>query len=386
MKNENNYKNGALNFFNNKFKFKFFSSSSSSSSFISFISFNSLFSFLIPSFLSTCLIIFIFSGALNATNSVDIKKNLTPEKLIPNLSLLKLATNEVKIGTYILNIRKLEVASGTWIVDFYVWLIWENDKLNPLNFEIMNGALDFKDEPVYDTIEVEGRTFKWVAHRIVSTITNDLNFKYYPLDIQKLTIEFEDRELSLDKMKYTTKPDENNIDDLVKIQGWEINKKFSEITTHKYKTSFGYDDGSNEDGLVYSRYIFGITISRPRFSSMLKLLLPLSIILSLSFLSFSLSPDKISQRISLGISTVFTSVAFHINLTSAIPQVSYLTLADRLMISCYFILFCSLISTIYLIKYVDTQQLEKAERINRYLGFFVPLSGISLIILQFFMF
>jgi len=371
MKSENSYKNQVLNFFNNRFKLK---------------SFFSLFPFLFLPVLSACLFIFIFSGALNATDSVSVKNNLTPEKLIPNLSLLKIAANEVKIGTYILNIRKLEVASGTWIVDFYVWMIWENDKLNPLNFEIMNGAVDFKDEPVFDTIEVEGRTFKWVAHRIVSTITNGLNFKDYPLDIQKLTIEFEDRELSIDKMKYIINPEENNIDDLVKIQGWEIKRKFSELATHKYKTSFGYDDGSNEDGLVYSRYIFGISISRPRFSSMLKLLLPLSIILSLSFLSFALSPDKISQRISLGISTVFTSVAYHINLTSAIPQVSYLTLADRLMISCYFILFCSLISTIYLIKYVDTQQLEKAEKINKYLGILVPIAGVSLIVMQFFIF
>jgi len=56
------------------------------------------------------------------------------------------------------------------------------------------------------------------------------------------------------------------------------------------------------------------------------------------------------------------------------------------MISCYFILFCSLISTIYLIRYVDSQQLEKAVKINRYLGFLVPLFGVSLIIMQFFTF
>ncbi len=335
-------------------------------------------------FMASALFFLLFTAGPVISDDINQKNSVSSNIPIPNKSLLSIASDEVKIGTYILNVRKLEVASGTWIVDFYVWMIWENEKINPLNFEIMNGAVEYKDEPVFDTIEVEGRTFHWVAHRIVATLTNDLNFKYYPLDIQNLTIEIEDRELSVDKMKYIIKPDENNIDDLVKIQGWVINTKFSKIDSHKYKTSFGYDDG--EDGLTYSRYIFGLSISRPRFSSMLKLLLPLSIILSLSFLSFALSPDKMSQRISLGISTVFTSVAYHINLTSAIPQVSYLTLADRLMISCYFILFCSLISTIYLIKFVDGQQLEKAEKINKYLGIFVPMLGISIIIMQFFMF
>lgn len=346
--------------------------------------FKNLLPLVIPFFLLAVFSIFAFDGALHATEPVNIVKTPVNDIKVPNKSLLSLGTNEVKVGTYILNVRKLEVASGTWVVDFYVWFIWEGEGINPMNFEIMNGAVEFKDAAVLDTIEVEGRKFKWASHRIVATLTNDLNFKNYPLDIQKLTIEIEDREQSIDKMKYTINPLENNIDDFVKIQGWEVKEKSCSISTHTYKTTFGYDDDNS--GLVYSRYIFGLKISRPRFSSMLKLLLPLSIILSLSFLSFALSPDKMSQRISLGISTVFTSVAYHINLTSAIPQVSYLTLADRLMISCYFILFCSLISTIYLIRFVDSQQLEKAEKINRYLGFLVPLFGISLIVSQFYFF
>jgi len=296
--------------------------------------------------------------------------------------LKNMTSDEVKIGSYVLNIRKLEVSSGTWIVDFYVWLAWKNQDISPINFEIMNGAIDFKDEPIYDTLEVEGQKYSCVTRRIVASITNDLNFKNYPLDVQKLTIEIEDRELSVKKMKYVTDSSENNIDDFVKIQGWEIKEKQCEISKHKYKTNFGLENQSDED-LTYSRYIFSLNISRPRFSSMLKLLLPLSIILSLSFLSFALSADKISQRISLCVSTVFTAVAFHINLTSAIPQVSYLTLADRLMISSYFILFCTLISTIFLIKYIDKQQIEKAEKINKILGALVPFFGILFIIIQF---
>lgn len=332
----------------------------------------------------------IFKTAHSASEEVfarsaadgNIKKEISAKKFEQNRFLKTLVTDEVKVGTYLLNIRKLDVGSGTWVVDFYVWFIWHGEKINPAGFEIMNGACDFKDAPIYDTIEIEGKPYKWLAHRIIATMSNNLNFKSYPLDIQYLTIEIEDREQGVNKMKYRIVPEENNIDDLARIQGWEIKEKFNRVTTHTYNTSFGYEDGSDA-GLTYSRYVFGLTISRPRFSSLLKLILPLTIILSLSFLSFSLSPDKVSQRISLGISTVFTSVAFHINLTSAIPQVSYLTLADRLMISTYFILFTSLISTIYLIRFVDRNEIENAVKINRRLGFFIPFLGISIILAQF---
>lgn len=330
------------------------------------------------------------SGA-GPTAEVRVKKTSEIEMVKAEVRkpgiLLGLATNEVKVGTYVLNVRKLDVASGTWIVDFYLWFVWEGDAIDPGNFEVMNGACDFKDRPstdeilLTDEVKMEVRKFKWLSFRVVSTISNDLNFKHYPLDVQNLTIEVEDRELNENRLKYLTVPEENNIDEHVKIQGWEFNDKFSFVTTHKYLTNFGYEDpGENPP---YSRYVFGLKISRPTFSSLLKVLLPLTIILSLSFLAFFLSPEKFSQRISLGISTVFTSVAFHINLTSAIPQVSYLTLADRLMISCYFILFMSLISTIYLIKYVDGEQLGRAVEINRRLRILVPFLGISLIVLQF---
>jgi len=335
--------------------------------------------------------IFWFCGSANSSSEevgarsappAGIKKEISAKTFEQNKFLKTLATDEVKVGTYLLNIRKLDVGSGMWVVDFYVWFIWHGEAINPAGFEIMNGACDFKDAPIYDTIEIEGKPYKWLAHRIIATMSNNLNFKSYPLDLQYLTIEIEDRENDIRKMKYRIVPDENNIDEQTKIQGWEIKEKFNRITTHTYNTSFGYEDG-NDAGLVYSRYVFGITISRPRFSSILKLILPLSIILSLSFLSFALSPDKVSQRISLGISTVFTSVAFHINLTSAIPQVSYLTLADRLMISTYFMLFTSLISTIYLIRFVDNNQMEKAVMLNKRLGILIPLLGISVILLQF---
>ena len=336
-------------------------------------------------------VIFSICGFMNtASNEVcaqsppagEINKEITAKMFEKNKFLKTLATDEVKVGTYLLNIRKLDVGSGTWVVDFYVWFIWHGEKINPAGFEIMNGAADFKDAAIYDTIEIEGRSYKWLTHRIIATMSNNLNFKSYPLDFQYLTIEIEDRENGIHKMKYRIVPGENNIDELTKIQGWEIKEKFNKVITHTYDTSFGYEDG-DDSNLTYSRYVFGITISRPRFSSLLKLILPLSIILSLSFLSFSLSPDKVSQRISLGISTVFTSVAFHINLTSAIPQVSYLTLADRLMISTYFILFTSLISTIYLIRFVDKNEIEKAVKINSRLGIFIPCLGITIILIQF---
>lgn len=296
--------------------------------------------------------------------------------------LKKLGTNEVKVGAYVLNYKNLNLNNGTCTADFYFWLLWSNPDINPLNFEIMNASLDFKDLVSNETVEIDGRNYRWLNYRIVATTSNDFNFKNYPLDQQSVNIEIEDKQLDVSKMKYVIATFENSLDSKAKIQGWEIHGTDCQITQHKYSTNFGYTNaGENTD--TYSRFVFASQISRPYFSSMLKVMLPLTVILSLSFISFFLSLDKYSQRISLGVSTVYTSVAFHINLSSAIPQVSYMTLADRLMISVYFMLSLNIISIVAMTVLVDREKEWLAKRINKTLIILFPLLCIFIISSQF---
>ncbi|HNY10511.1 MAG TPA: hypothetical protein PKK26_02865 [Candidatus Wallbacteria bacterium] len=296
--------------------------------------------------------------------------------------LKKLGTNEVKIGTYILNYKNLNVNNGTCTADFYLWLIWSNPGIDPRNFEIMNASIEFKDMVSNETIEIEGRKYSWVNYRVIATTSNDFNFRRYPLDQQSINIEIEDKQLDISKMTYVATPRESTMDSRTKIQGWEIIGSDCGITEHKYSTNFGYTTaGNNSD--TYSRYVFATNIARPYFSSVLKMTLPLAVILSLSFISLLLSLDKYSQRISLGVSTVYTSVAFHISLSSAIPQVSYMTLADRLMISIYFMLSLNIISIVAMTALVDREKIETAQKINKALIIIFPIICALVIFLQF---
>ncbi len=296
--------------------------------------------------------------------------------------LKNIASDEVKVGAYILNFKNLNINNGTCTIDFYFWLLWKNPEIDPLNFEIVNASVDFKDVISEETAEVDGVEYKWMTYRMVVTTSNDFNFKNYPLDMQNISIEIEDQELDVSKMRYVISTYENSLDSKTKIQGWEIKDKRCYVTTHKYDTNFGFtpENPSNSD---YSRYVFQTFISRPYFSSMLKVMLPLTVILSLSFISFFLSLDKYSQRISLGVSTVYTSVAFHINLSGAIPQVSYLTLADRLMISIYFMLAVNIVSVVGMTVLVDKKKEEIAKKINRILIIIFPILCFLVISSQF---
>lgn len=320
----------------------------------------------------------VYSGGVALTSDAAYNETMLRDRAF----LKSVGTGEVKVGAYILNFKNLNIANGTCTIDFYFWLLWSDPDINPLNFEVVNASIDSKDLVTEETAEVDGRSFKWFTYRIVATTSNDFNFKNYPLDRQKVSIQIEDKELDASRLRYVISTYENSIDSQARIQGWEISGKDCAVTTHRYDTNFGFTP-ENASNSLYSRYVFTTFISRPFFSSMLKVMLPLTVILFLSFISFFLSLDKYSQRISLAVSTVYTSVAFHINLSAAIPQVSYLTMADRLMISIYFMLAVSIVSIVAMTVLVDRKKEDMAKNFNRLLILFYPALCFMIIYSQF---
>ncbi len=88
-------------------------------------------------------------------------------------------------------------------------------------------------------------------------------------------------------------------------------------------------------GESFSRYVFSLNIQRVFLSAVIKSLLPVAFMAMVGLLSLLLTPDKVLTRLSMNVSTLLGAVMFHINLTSSIPPVGYLTLADRVMITTY---------------------------------------------------
>ena len=53
---------------------------------------------------------------------------------------------KVEIGIYLLDLYDLDLKSGSFIGDFYIWLRWKGD-LDPTKFEFMNGEMEARDNP-----------------------------------------------------------------------------------------------------------------------------------------------------------------------------------------------------------------------------------------------
>ncbi|MCX7750378.1 MAG: hypothetical protein N2320_02275 [Candidatus Bipolaricaulota bacterium] len=274
------------------------------------------------------------------------------------LSVLGLAKPaEVRVGVYVLNLGRFDLGSGSYTVDFYLSL--KADRPIPLDeFEFMNGRAATVDR----LIDTPTEKF----FRIQANLSQNLDLRRYPFDEHLLTIEIEDKRRTTDDLVYVADRDASGVDPSVIVVGWKLVGWETAVTAHDYEVY----------GETYSRYVFGLRIQRVFLNAVIKSFLPIACMLLVGFLSLLLAPDKVTTRLSLNISTLLGAVMFHVNLTNSIPPVGYLTLADRVMIATYLVLFLILLSGVAILRWAERED-RKAQALRLYhqaLGILPPVA------------
>jgi hypothetical protein len=282
-----------------------------------------------------------------------------------NTTVAQSDPQKVKVGLYLLNLGKLDTSTGAFSADFYLDLA--SDQPNDAGkFEFFNGRATSTDKSVDDPTDK--------FYRIQASLVDNLNLSRYPFDTHHLTIELEDKEQTINSQIYEASLPDSGIDPAVKLAGWDITGWSARVENHYYAP---YDT-------TFSKYVFDIQIKRSGIAAILKTLLPALIIVIVGLLSLVLSPDKIIPRLTLNTGAFTGAVLFHLNMTSSLPPLGYLTLADRFMIFNYVALALTLISTLIALYYVDKKRQDSANKVHMLALIFVPILWVGLEVLNFF--
>ncbi len=99
---------------------------------------------------------------------------------------------------------------------------------------------------------------------------------------------------------------------------------------------------------TFSRFVFQLPSRRHTEAGVLEFLVPSLIFVACGFLALFMIPSPPVPRVTISTGALLGSVVFHLNTTSSIPPVGYLTHADRLMLINYGALFACLASSVAL--------------------------------------
>ncbi|HEY8375098.1 MAG TPA: hypothetical protein VIK91_01360 [Nannocystis sp.] len=256
---------------------------------------------------------------------------------------------QVYTGVYAYAFSDLDIQAGTFRFDGYLWFRWRCDLLgdDTFQFVLINGAVDDIDE----TPVIKGDGWCRQSHRLRATIRSNFDLHDYPFDRQRLPLRIEHRWYGPARMRFV--PDDGAIPEGsdartaflsrdLDIGQWRVLDVTHRADIYTYETDFGSIEKGKWDGQS-SRYTFEVTIARPFFPYLLKVVLPLLIIVGMAFLAFAIRPARFDSKVSLLVTALLSSVALHLTQASALPEVGYLVRADMFFLVSYAALGASLL-------------------------------------------
>jgi len=267
------------------------------------------------------------------------------------------APETIKVGIYLIRAGSLDISTGAIDVDFYIEFDCPTTCGDKSDFEILNGV--FKSKPVLLPDPTNPNADKQPNYRVTATVFQEVDLKKYPFDSHDIKIVIESSNYDISDVKYEVNPETTAIDPNVFILGWNFESKppkaTASIVDHYYEA---WD-------LHYTRYVFTTHISKPSLAGWLKGLLPAIFITLGAIFALFITTKNIGNRVAIITSSLVASVLYHLNFTSRVPSIGYLTFGDLFMIINYIIILISLAITIWIIRSDTPERQEAVKRVNK---------------------
>jgi hypothetical protein len=137
------------------------------------------------------------------------------------------------------------------------------------------------------------------------------------------------------------------------------------------------------NGLKLPGFVFSFEGQRLLHHYVVKAIIPLALIVMMSWVVFWIDPKQVPNQLSVAVTTVLTLIAYHIALSGRLPDIPYLTHMDKFLFGATVLVFMSLIEVVVTSHLSSTEQLDKARRLDRTARILFPLIFVGVIIYSF---
>ena len=276
---------------------------------------------------------------------------------------------EYSVALSLVSIGEINKRIGTYELDFWYSIYAENQDLllnPPPEVDFVNG----KDEK----ISSQYLASNIYEHRVRGTFINTMDFRDFPFEKIKLKVDIEPvTPWNTDRVLLQVDP-ASGIDSTANVPGWFVTEPNFSINTKTYGTS-------QEE---YSRYTAEYTIERSPLGSFLKIIFPVLIVLTISFIAY-LIPENFDVSSVFALLPLIAVVFLHINALDQLPALGYLTMYDKMMIIVYALITNNVISTGREIRYHVYHGKQVSRSINQFHLRLSPVIAISLGVILFFL-
>lgn len=298
----------------------------------------------------------------------------------------------IKVGIYLVDFDTIDDKEQSFKLDAYLFLTWKDKRLayNPkqANTTTKNYLPNQIWFPDIKAINVEG-TRETVYSRLTVRPDGTVNYqerfngkfltpgdvRSFPFDTQNLNIILEDIGIYENSKHLILSVDKSKVGKSQNafLTEWDIKDVIARVETKKI----------NIEQHSYDKFIYTITIKRRYQFYVWNILVPLILIIIVSWTVFW--SKSYEANVVISFSSLLADIAFNIVVADSLPKISYMTFMDGFILTGY-VLICLSIFQIVLKHYLDIQQYKelavKVDYISRRLfpGLFVGANILLILI------
>ncbi len=280
----------------------------------------------------------------------------------------------VYVGTYIHHIPEIDLKANTYQADFYMWFRWKGPIDPTKSFEFMNVAdlSALVKTPIY--VDDQGNSQPeqlddgslYQQFHIQGRFTHPFSVQNYPFDEQDVVFELEDTKALASQLVYQVDTvGKSGLHPGLSLAGWQIASVENTVSDSRYDTNFG-DPRVLANAEAYTHLTARLHVVRPIWSSIVKSILPLFIVLLITMAVFLIDGKYFDARLGLGITTLISAVALQLTAGAELPNVGYVVLLDKLYNLSYAVIFIALLESVLAVRLTDLEQTARAAKYDRW--------------------
>jgi hypothetical protein len=302
--------------------------------------------------------------------------------LLLSFELAAQAPEDVEVTVYLIDIEEIDSRTQSFTANLFVSLRWLDPALAhegpgsigvPLddiwnyNLQILNQQRLVKT--FIDSANITPEGLVTVRQRYWGGFSQPLDLQDFPFDSQRLQINLVRSGVVGSTPNFIISPD-SGLANHMKIPDWQV----LDWKVVPENIPIG------RDGRTVPSVVLTVDVKRSISFFTLKVILPLMLIVAMSWLVFWIGPDLMASKISVGVTTMLTLIAYRFAIGGMVPRLSFLTGLDYFVLGSSILVFLTLMVVAFTAYLIEKGRLEQARRLDRISRWMAPLLFLAMIL------
>jgi hypothetical protein len=286
-----------------------------------------------------------------------------------------LQTRDVEVRIYLIDIEGIDTVAQNFTANLTLVFRWKDPSLahagpnsisKPLDeiwsprIQILNQQRLVSTLPRLAEVYPDGEVVQ--RQRFWGGFSQPLDLQAFPFDSQRLQVSLANVGFGEELVNLIPSPS-SGISKSLTMPDWDVTGW--EFVAKNIKSA----DGSFDlKGMVLS-----VDVKRDSSFFKYKVIMPLILIVMMSWLVFWIDPVLVASQISVSITAMLTMIAYRFALAGMMPRLAFLTSLDHFVIASTLVVFLSMTEVVYTAHLSTSDQLDKARRVDRNARWIAPV-------------